>query len=230
MKRCVNILAALFFCCAAGHVAAATQERVIAVLPDGSITLEHTGKASFANIRFPELKQAGSWLAAHVLQQEIPFEAGETERYGRVRITSENETDMLEAGIAVIYASEGEVPAVWFAREAAARASKRGIWAKEDFLLTPENAAQHKNEFHVVEGQVTRVYANRTVTYLNFGKDWHSDFSITIPASVRRRMGDRLDTIHAGSEVCVRGRLYEENGPMVMLNHADNLQPCAIHR
>ena len=203
---------------------AAANERVIAVQPDGSVQLESTGKSSFANIRFVDTKLAEAWLAGHLLQQKISFKAGDIDRYGRTMITSDSEEKMLRDGVAIIYASEGDIPGSWFAAEASARSKKIGIWGDHDLLLTPFNAAQHKNEFHVVEGTVTRIYANKAATYLDFGEDWRSDFSITVPAKLRRSMGDKLDAIKEGSHVRVRGRLYEENGPMIMLNNANNLE------
>lgn len=224
MKCCSKLIATLIFCCAGTNVFAAANERVIAVQPDGSVQLESTGKASFANLRFPDSTRAETWLAEHALQQKISFETGDTDRYGRAMITSDSEEKMLRDGAAIIYASDGDVPPNWFAAEAIARGKKSGVWEQENFILTPFNAAQHENEFHVIEGSVTRIYANKTATYLNFGQDWHSDFSITIPAKLRRGMSDKLDAIKEGSHVRVRGRLYEENGPMIMLNNASNLE------
>ena len=228
MKRCARLLFLTYFCCAGASVFAATApittERVIAVQTDGSIQLEHAGKARFANIRFPEVKLAEAWLAGHVLQQDISFEAGDTDRYGRTLITSDTEEKMLREGVAIIYASEGSVPANWPAAEALAHGKKLGVWANAELVATPLNAAQHENEFHVVEGTVLHIYEGKTATYLNFGADWHSDFSITIPAKLRRSMVEQLATIKEGSHVRVRGRLYEENGPMIMLTNADNLE------
>ena len=208
----------------ATHAFAATHARVVAILPGGSVQLENSGKAGFANLRFPDGALAEEWLAAHLLQQNLTYEAGDADRYGRMMITSDSEEKMLRDGVAIIYASAGDVPAGWAAAEADAHRRKSGVWANDMLVLTPLTAAQHENEFHVVEGAVTRIYANKTATYLNFGADWHSDFSITIPAKVRRSMGERLEAIKEGSHVRVRGRLYEENGPMILLNHADNLE------
>lgn len=223
MKRCTRFIVALVLCSTAAH-AAVTSEQVTAVLTDGGVQLQNTGKASFANIHFPDAKRAESWLAEHLLQQTMTFEAGDADRYGRTRIISDSEEKMLRDGIAMIYASEGHVPGNWFIAEAAARSKRLGIWADNDLVVTSGNAAQHKNEFHVVEGVVTRVYEGKTGTYLNFGQDWHSDFSITIPPKLRRSMSDKLDVIKAGTHVRVRGRIYEENGPMILLGHTDNLE------
>ncbi len=214
----------MFLCGASVKAFAAENERVTAVLPDNSIQLETSGKASFANIRYPDGKLAQNWLTGHLLQQEINVDLGDTDRYGRIVITSDCEEKMLRDGIAIFYASDGSIPASWFAAEAAARRQKAGVWVKEDWVVTPQNAAQHKNEFHVVEGAIMHIYNAKAATYLNFGKNWHSDFSVTIPAKLRRSMHDKLTGFEEGDMVRVRGRLYEENGPMILLNHADNLE------
>ncbi len=222
------LVAALLFCCSLWPVLAAAKltvtERVIAVLPDGSVQLETSGKAVFQNILFIDPKLAENWLAEHVLQQRIGIETGEEDRYGRMQIISDVEEKMLQAGVAIIAASEGDISASWRSAEAAARQAKRGVWANKDLLLTPDQAAAHINEFHVVEGKITRIYEAKTATYLNFGKDWHTDFSITIPAKLRRSMKDVLVGLHEGSFVRVRGGIYDENGPMIKLTHADTLE------
>ncbi len=222
------LLAALLFCCAANSALAAAKpvptERVIAVLPDGSLQLQTSGKAVLENILLPDAKLAESWLAAHALQQEIDVDADDKDRYGRVQFTSSIEEKMLHDGVALLYVSNGEVPDSWHAAEAAARKAGSGVWANKNLLLSPDALAQHESEFHVVEGTIKHIYEGKTATYLNFGADWHTDFSVTIPAKNRRRMQEVLDTLHEGSTVRVRGMVYEENGPMMKLTNAENLE------
>ncbi|MES2984528.1 MAG: thermonuclease family protein [Pseudomonadota bacterium] len=196
-----------------------SRERVVAVKPDGSLTLASGGNAVFANILLPDSKRAEAWLAQHVLQQEITFTPGEDDRYGRTQMVSPVTESMLHDGIAVIYASVGDVPASWQAAEQAARSAKRGLWAATDFVLTPKNAAQHIGQFHAIDGTVTRVYEGKTASYVNFGDNWHTDFSIMLPAKIRRSMPSAPKV---GDRVMVRGYLYEENGPMVTLLHPAN--------
>jgi hypothetical protein len=131
---------------------------------------------------------------------------------------------MLQAGVAITYASEEETPDSWRAAETTARTAKRGVWSDASFVLTPENAAQHISAFHVVEGTVTRIYEAKAATYINFGQDWHSDFSITIPGKIRRSMKDALLQLKPGSTIRVRGYITQENGPMVKLLKPDNLE------
>ena len=222
------LLAVVMICCATSAASAAASsvhmERVTAVLPDGSLRLESHGNAVLQNIFFPDTGHAEAWLAAHVLQQSIPLDIWDDDRYGRVQITSDIEEKMLRDGAAMIYASEGDIPHAWWVAEAAARHEKNGIWASDTLVLTSENAAQHLGEFHIVEGRITRIYDTKAATYLNFGEDWHTDFSITIPAKIRRSMKERIGQLTAGKTIRVRGGIYEENGPMIRLLNGDNLE------
>ena len=203
--------------------AAVIREQVVALAPDRTLTLAQTGKAVFADMLFPDAPLADAWFASHLLQKEIAFTAGDEDRYGRVRITSELQAAMLRDGVAVIF-NQQEIPAGWAAAEQAARAAKRGVWGQEDFVLTPENAAQHLLQFHVVEGVVTRVYKARNATYVNFGENWHTDFSVTIAGRNRRSFDEKLARITQGTRVRVRGTLYEENGPMLKLTRPEQLE------
>lgn len=221
-----TLLAAWAVICCSGSIAfaAAKAERITAIRPDGSVVLSASGNAVFSDIVLPDAALVEPWLAEHLLQQEISFEEGDTDRYGRTLIRSNAEEKMLQDGIAILYASEDAVPAGWHDAERTARAEKRGVWASKDLLLTPEDAAGHQGAFHVVEGTITRIYESKTATYLNFGEDWHSDFSVTIPPRARRSMKPLLQQIKPGSRVRVRGYIYDENGPMIRLMKADNLE------
>ena len=223
-----NWLAALVLCCAANNTLAAQQitpsEQVISVQTDGSVELSSSGRAVFKNLLLPDAKLAENWLSAHLLQQRIAVDSSNVDRYARKQIISGQEAEMLRAGVAMIYASDGEIPANWQAAEAAARNAKTGIWASGEVLLAAENMADHLGEFHLVEGTVQAIYESKSATYLNFGKDWHDDFSITIPAKARRSMKPLLQQIKVGDRLRVRGGITQENGPMIKLLHAENLE------
>lgn len=217
--------ALMMICCiSVSAFAVAKTERVTAIKPDGSIVLSASGNAAFSDILLPDARRAEAWLAEHVLQQNIDVEMGETDRYGRTMIRSSVEEQMLRDGVAMYYASEEDIPPRWAAAEAAARHAGRGLWEAKDTVLTPYNVAQHQGSFAVVEGTITRTYDSKPATYLNFGDDWHSDFSVTVPGKARRSMKDILARLKPGTKVLVRGYVYEENGPMIKLMKADNLE------
>ena len=224
MRR-IGIIAAL--CCTAFAAQAGRgieTEHVVAIAEDQTLTLAGGDKARFADIIFPDAALAAPWLASHVLQHEIAFRTLDDDRYGRTVIAAaEVEEQLLREGVAVLFAQDHPRPE-WLEAEHQARQARRGIWAHDGFVLTPENAAQHAMEFHVVEGTITHIYAARSATYLNFGEHWQTDFSVTIPARNRRGFEAVLDTLKPGSKIRVRGMLYEENGPMLRITRPEQLE------
>lgn len=202
--------------CATAALAAPLEDRITAVAADGSVQLASGGKAVLADLIYPDPALAERVLARAMLQQTISYTAGMDDRYGRTRIAGAMQETMLREGAAVLFPTDTP-PDAWRAAEAAARAAKRGVWAQEGLVITPEEAAQHIGEFHVVEGTIARLYTNKTATYVNFGADWHTDFSVTITGRVRRGM-EKL-ALKEGDRVAVRGMIYEENGPMIRLSH-----------
>lgn len=230
MRRFACFLA--LFLCIGTQVEAATKrvqqpersERVVAVKADGSLQVSTSGWVVFRDVVWPDPALAENWLAQHMLQQSLTFTPGEEDRYGRVLIESEAVPSALRDGAASIYNIKEKLPDSWRQAEAQARAAKQGVWAQEGFVLTPETAAKHIGEFHVVEGKITKIYNGKSATYLNFGDDWHTDFSVMIAGKYRRGLKPLLETLAPGSMLRVRGYIYEENGPMIALTYADNLE------
>jgi hypothetical protein len=214
----------LLILCSINHAVAAQTERVVAVQKGGEIALEKSGRAVFRNIAVLDAALMETWLAEHALQKEITFSTGDEDRYGRQQITSDIQANMLRDGVALIYATDGTIAASWRAAEAQARSAKRGVWAKDSLAITPEKALALTGGFHSVEGTIIRIYESKTATYLNFGEDWHSDFSITISPKLRRSMKAFLANLKEGDRIRVRGSIVQENGPMIRLNHVGNVE------
>jgi hypothetical protein len=221
------ILACGLLVCAFTATASAARddltEKVTAVAEGQVITLSSTGPAMFADLVFPDAEMADAWFATHLLQHELSFKVTGSDRYGRRIIQSDAQEAMLRDGVAVIYSFDG-APKNWQALEDNARIAKKGVWAQPSFVLTPENAAQHIGAFHVVEGVITRIYEAKSATYINFGADWHRDFSVTIPGKFRRGFKEMLPQLKAGVRVRVRGSIYEENGPMIRITKPEHVE------
>jgi micrococcal nuclease len=131
---------------------------------------------------------------------------------------------LLSAGLARVRPGQRnpEMAAQMMALEDQARAAKRGLWADPRYaVLTPETTARGENGFAIVEGQIFAVATNKDMLYLNFGPDWHTDFTIGITADMRRAMGRRnMDPQSlSGRHVRVRGWLREYNGPYLELEN-----------
>jgi endonuclease YncB( thermonuclease family) len=70
------------------------------------------------------------------------------------------------------------------ARENAARTAKLGLWADPYYDLldaeTPADVLAHRGQFALVEGNVVSVRESGPTIYVNFGRRWSEDFSVTV--------------------------------------------------
>lgn len=136
---------------------------------------------------------------------------------------------LLESGMARVYsfADNRALVAEMLARERAARAARRGIWADPYYAVrTPFEAGDFIDSFQVIEGRVRAVAVVRGRAYLNFGEDWRSDFTVSLaPAVLRRFAREGVDPAgYADRAVRVRGWLKSFNGPMIEATHPEQIE------
>ncbi len=137
---------------------------------------------------------------------------------------------LLAHGLARVYTAPNatEMLGQMYKAEQGARTAKRGIWAQDsDYLvLTPETAEKSMKEFVIVEGIVQKTATVRNNIYLNFGKNWKTDFTIMISPAHRKKLARQgvnlFDMAH--KPVRVRGWLREYNGPMIELEDPSHLE------
>jgi micrococcal nuclease len=134
---------------------------------------------------------------------------------------------LVQAGLAHVYPLSGQELEVapLLALEAAARQAKRGIWALPELQVTPaEQAATQYGHYTLIAGRVLNVSQQKTRILLNFGADFHTDFTVLID----KRDWSRFQSVDlmglAGKAVQVRGFLYEDYGPAMRLNN-----PAQLH-
>ena len=105
--------------------------------------------------------------------------------------------------------------------ERKARQARAGLWADPNFAplraeLGPALDAQ-RGKFVLVEGKVLSVRDVGGTVYVNFGRHWTRDFTLTIPRRLRR--GFRAAGIEpealAGRRIRVRGWMERRGGPIV---------------
>lgn len=111
--------------------------------------------------------------------------------------------------------------------ESAARDKKLGLWAvPTNAVLTPDTAKKYTNGFAIVEGTVYTTAQNKESIFLNFTSDWKTDFSIGVPAKLRRDFSKlRIDPMSLkGKKIRVRGWMRDYNGPYIELDHAEQLE------
>lgn len=80
--------------------------------------------------------------------------------------------------------------------------------------------------FTILRGRVSRVSRGRGHTYLNFGRDWRTDTTVKVSASITRRWPRWSSSLteFKGRRVEVRGWLRDRNGPLIELAHPAALQ------
>lgn len=213
------ITTVIIFCVSSALSAA--QVQVQRVQADGALTLSDGRSARLAGLYFPPLEGMQPRLAEALEGHQLRA-LTTPDRYGHVRVQGAGEEALLRQGLAVIY-SDQAVPPRWRLAEAEARKAGQGIWGQDGWRLRPEQTHDHLQQFHVVEGTITRMYVARDATYLNFGEDWQTDFSVVIRGRERRAFTAVLAQLAPGARVAVRGVLYSENGPMLRLTRPEQL-------
>ncbi len=102
-----------------------------------------------------------------------------------------------------------------------ARAQGAGLWADKTLLYTPETVKTVRDRWAIVEGRIYSSAMVNNVTYLNFEPDWRTDFTIGIPAPIRRLLGQQGVNLQnlSGRKIRVRGWVDDYNGPYIELTH-----------
>ena len=131
---------------------------------------------------------------------------------------------------AASYADTRDRTPALLALEREARAARRGGWGSGDFAVLdpdPNRLAQRLDSRVIVEGRVIDVSPPiRGRVFVNFGLDWRTDFTAAIPADALDLFEDAsLDPAALeGAQVRVRGWVYEENGPMMRIDHPEAIE------
>ncbi len=189
-----------------------------------------------ADTNWPIAIRAAAYARAMMEGKTIAFSStAEVDRYGRIiaQVFLSDGTwvngALVGAGFARIETAPDQTRCAEEALvlEAAARSAARGMWDLSAYeVRSSEEAAAFTNDFQIVEGTVLEVTEIRDWTYLNFGTDWRTDFTLSIARRDRRRFeAAGLDPQSlAGRRVRVRGWLEWYNGPMIEFDHPEQVE------
>jgi len=139
---------------------------------------------------------------------------------------------LLSQGLARVYSfpDNRALVAEMLAAERTARAAGRGIWSDGFYAIRgPFGLERDLGTFQLVEGRVVAAARVRGTTYLNFGADWRTDFTIVVRRQDRTAFDDAgIDLLALeGQSVRVRGWLDKRNGPMITATHPEQLEVLA---
>ena len=229
---------------ATGTVAAVVDGRTI-VLDDGREV--RLAALEVAPPTEPAGAAAKSALEALVAGQPIdlraagPEPAAETDRYrrlfGHVYVTTDKnerwaEAELITRGHARVAArvDERACATALLARERAARASNLGLWADPYYVIRPADdaaaVAAERGRFAIVEGKVLSVRESGATIYVNFGRRWTQDFTVTIAKrneSAFTSAGLEPKRLQ-GRRVRVRGYVEQRGGPWVEATRPEQIE------
>lgn len=157
--------------------------------------------------------------------------AAATDRYGRLvafaaveGATQSLQMTLLAAGQAVVSARIGTKACAeaLLSVEKAARAGNRGLWGNPNSVpLSSDNLAgleAMRGHFALVEGHVLSVRESGATVYVNFGRRWTRDFTVTVLKRQRRAFaaaGIDLTKLE-GRRIRVRGVIEQRGGPIIV--------------
>jgi len=150
--------------------------------------------------------------------------APKLDRYGRLRVQAMLpdgkwlQREVLRRGLArvSIAPDRRECARELYAAEAEARGSGVGLWALSPYAIrTPESLRwRDLGTFQIVEGRVLSVKLSGGRAYLDFGRNWRTDFTVTIaPEDMKIFRGEAVDPYaYSGKTVRVRGYVDRLHG------------------
>jgi endonuclease YncB( thermonuclease family) len=233
-----------------GQPADGGQAVVSAVIDGDTVTLADGRQLRLAGVAAPKrpldrpdelpwplADAARSALATLVLGKTVQLAASDagSDRYGRVvaQLSTADGTwvegELLRFGMARVCSTADDRARVgeMLALEGEARAAGRGLWADPYYRVrSADHAGDAIGSFQLVEGKAVRVATVRGMTYVEFGVDWRSDFTVAIGAPARRlfaKAGLAPDSL-AGRRVRVRGWLRSRFGPLIEATHPEQIE------
>jgi endonuclease YncB( thermonuclease family) len=117
-----------------------------------------------------------------------------------------------------------------FAAESLARIAGLGLWSDPHYAVRnaedPGRLLADRGRFSVVEGRALSVRENRGTIYINFGRRWSEDFTVTIPKRrepIFNAAGLALKQL-SGVKLRVRGVLESRGGPWIEVTRPEQIQ------
>ena len=182
-------------------------------------------------------------LAALLVGREIMLKRAEipSDRYGRllayVFVTGDGverfvQAELIATGHARVAARVGgrDCARELLEGENAARLAKLGLWANSYYDLlnaaNPANVLAERGRFGLVEGKVVSVRESGATIYVNFGRRWTEDFTVTIPkhnARIFTAAGLEPKKL-AGRHIRVRGWIEERGGPWIEASRPEQIE------
>lgn len=224
--------------------------QVVAVIDGDTVVLDDGRQVRLVGIQAPKLPlgrpgfakwpladEARTALAELVLGKRVSLGYGgqNIDRHDRLlaHLFTEDGTwvqgALLAAGFARVYSFPDNRALVrdMLVRERGSRETDQGIWSHPYYaVLDPTASARHLDQYALVEGRVMDVAVVRGRTFLNYGSDWRTDFTVSIAARDWQRFENAgiSTNDYLGRRIRVRGWLKSRNGPMIDVTHPEQIE------
>ncbi|MGI8524991.1 MAG: thermonuclease family protein [Pseudolabrys sp.] len=212
-----------------------------------TLVLEDGREVRLAGIEVPPLESSAGAQAKAALQglisgKMLTFKAAAAthDRYGRlVALAFDGDQSiqnaMLAGGFAQVssqvYGLAGNCTRELLNLEQQARDNGRGMWSSADAGPLPAAQAQaiaaRRGHFALVEGQVLSVRESGSTIYLNFGRRYTRDFSVTILRRNQRVFSAVLGIDPKqleGRRIRVRGVIEQRGGPIMEASRPEQIE------
>lgn len=210
-----------------------TNVQVRRVEGNGNLTLVGGQVVRLESLLWPRKDDgAPNWLLSRTVASlrdlargklNLRMSSPKLDRYGRLRAQVASDAKWLQREILVrglarvaIAPDRRECASPLYAAEAEARQAGAGLWAISAYRVRkPESLRwQDLGLFQIVEGGVLSARVTGGRAYLNFGRDWRTDFTATIsPQDMKSFRHAAIDPYrYAGKSIRVRGYIERMNG------------------
>ena len=224
------------------------KTKVSRVADDASLVLEDGRTVKLTGLRFPDTEPLHGEALAALKEMtagqavQLRFDIRPRDRYGHslAQVVLDDgrwvQAQLVSRGLAEVE-SVGDnrtmVPSL-LQIEAKGRAANKGMWSDPYYAVVSADAIAgdpkpHLGRFGIVEGRVVAVAERSNWTFVNFGADWHTDFTIAVASGDRKALRDGGIDLAAldGTTIRVRGWIRDWNGPLIEVTHAEQIERLA---
>lgn len=235
------ILAAAPQAAAEECVPGAERATISEVVNAATLRFANGGAIRLAGIFVPSEAGDGAHavLSAMAAGKEVALgnRSAKPDRYARVsaHVFAEGgrwlQGELLQRGLAMVLTLRDDraCAGALLAAEQVGRKAGAGIWANPDFAIgraEDPSLLGRRNLYQIVEGRVLSVGKTQTTVYLDFGRNWGTDFTVTVsvPDAALFESEGLPPRDLEGRRVRVRGWLVEANGPMIRVDHPEQIE------
>ncbi|BAT57662.1 hypothetical protein GJW-30_1_00169 [Variibacter gotjawalensis] len=234
------------------HVAAACgagaqlSGTVAAVDATGTLSLSDGRQIRLAGVVVGDDVAAQQYLIDTIIGRDVVLRGtpATRDRYGRIEayvfavgwglpgkdLDRSVQRDMVEKGLVRVSAriSDRACAAEFLTSESQARQAGRGLWADARWRVLkadePAKILSQRGAFALVEGKVLSVREVGGSIYVNFGRRWTEDFTVTVAKRNAAALGG-LDVKRLDHKLIrVRGWVEERGGPWIEVTRPEQIE------